>query len=156
LGLKLESPGSNFNLSGVNTQLFNIQFRKLGEEKPLDLANAERITNTTLLDCREEVYKVLSQGYEVWISEASKKPLSVKQIEYIVHFEAQNVLEDGYPLIVRNLHDSVFLQINKNVEPFEIDSYAFFRQHVPKGELLETFEPRTARLFESILNKKRK
>ena len=127
----------------------------MGDEKPLDLANAETITNTTLLDCREEVYKLLSQGFEIWISEPSKKPLTVQQTKSIVDFQAQNVLEDGYPLTVRNLHDSVFLQINKNVDPFEIDSYAFFRQHVPKGELLENFEPRTVRLFESMLSKRK-
>jgi hypothetical protein len=127
----------------------------MGDEKPLDLQDAKTIENTTLLACRQDLYKVLNEGYEVWISEPSGEPLSSDAEKYIIDFQAQNVLEDGYPLIVRKLHNSVVLQINQNVEPFELDAYAFFRGHVPKGELLEVFEPRTARLFEAMLSKKK-
>lgn len=128
----------------------------MGDEKPLDLQDAKTIENTTLSSCRRELYELLNQGYEVWISESAGGAMSSKTEKYIIDFQAQSVLEDGYPLIVRKLHNSVVLQINKNVEPFELDAYAFFRGHVPKGELLEIFEPRTARFFESILNKKKK
>lgn len=127
----------------------------MGDEKPLDLQDARTIEDTTLPACREELYELLKAGYEVWISDPSGKPLSGSEEKYIVDFQAQNVLEDGYPLIVRKLHNSIALQVNRNVEPFELDAYAFFRAHVPKGDLLEAFEPRTARLFESILNKKK-
>src|SRR5213594_1258530 len=115
----------------------------MAEEKPLDLQYAEAIENTSLMACRGQLYDLLSEGYEVWISEPSGEPLTSKVEKYIINFQAQSVLEDGYPLIVRRLHNSVVLQINKNVEPFELDAYAFFRGRVPKGELLEVFEPRT-------------
>jgi hypothetical protein len=127
----------------------------MGDEKPLDLQDAKTIENTTLPACRQDLYQVLNEGYEVWISEPTGEPLSSDAEKYIIDFQAQNVLDDGYPLIVRKLHNSVVLQINQNVEAFELDAYAFFRSHVPKGELLEVFEPRTARLFEAILSKKK-
>lgn len=126
----------------------------MGDEKPLDLHDAKTIENTTLQECRRDLYELLDEGYEVWISDPSGNPLSSKAEKYIIDFQAQNILEDGYPLIVRKLHNAVVLQINKNVEPFELEAYIFFRGHVPKGELLEAFEPRTARLFEVLLNKK--
>jgi len=125
------------------------------DEKPLDLQDAKKIENTTLQACRRDLYELLNEGYEVWVSEPSGEPLSSKAEKYIIDFQAQNVLEDGYPLIVRKLHNSVVLQVNKNVEPFELNAYAFFRGRVPKGELLEVFEPRTARLFEAMLSKKK-
>lgn len=127
----------------------------MGDEKPLDLQDAKTIENTTLQECRRDLYKLLNEGYEVWISEPSGEPLSSRAEKYVIDFQAQNVLEDGYPLIVRKLHNSVVLRVNTNVEPFELDAYAFFRAHVPKGELLEVFEPRTSRLFEVMLSKKK-
>jgi hypothetical protein len=155
IGICSASPMVEFRLSGFRDPLFKIQFRKIGEENPLDLQGAETIENTTLQACRRDLYDLLSKEYEVWIRDPSGEPLSNKAEKYIIDFQAQNVLEDGYPLIVRKLHNSVVFQLNRNVEPFEIDAYTFFRGHVPKGELLEAFEPRTARLFESILNKKK-
>jgi hypothetical protein len=124
------------------------------DEKPLDLQGA-RTMDSTLQACRRDLYELLNGGYEVWISDPSGEPLSGKAEKYVIDFQAQNVLEDGYPLIVRKLHGALAFQINKNVEPFEIDAYAFFRGHVPKGELLEVFEPRTVRLFDAVLSKKK-
>jgi hypothetical protein len=142
-------------LPGYNDPLFKIQFRKLGEENPLDLQGAETIENTTLMACRQELYNRLSDGYEAWISNASGEPFTSLTEKYVIDNEAQNLLEDGYPLIVRRLHNSLVFKVNSDVEPFGIDAYAFFRGHVPKGELLEVFEPRTARFFEAILRKKK-
>ena len=155
IGTTYTTPLVVFLLSGFRDQLFIIRFRKIGEENPLDLQGAETIESTTLQACRQDLYNLLSKEYEIWISEPSGEPLSNKAEQYIIDFHAQNVLEDGYPLIVRKLHNSVVFQLNRNVEPFEIDAYAFFRGHVPKGELLEAFEPRTARFFEAILNRKK-
>lgn len=133
---------------------FKIQFRKMEDEKPLDLRDARTI-ESTLQECRRDLYELLNEGYEVWISDPSGEPLSGKAEKYVIDFQAQNVLEDGYPLIVRKLHGALAFQINRNVEPFELDAYAFFRGHVPKGELLEVFEPRTVRLFDAVLSKKK-
>jgi hypothetical protein len=38
---------------------------------------------------------------------------------------------------------------------FELDAYAFFKGHVPKGEFLDVFEQRTVRLFDASLSKKK-
>ncbi len=138
----------------IRDQLFKIQFRKMEDEKPLDLRDAKTI-ESTLQEYRRELYGLLNEGCEVWVSDPSGEPLSSKAEKYVIDFQAQNVLEDGYPLIVRKLHGALAFQINKNVEPFEIDAYAFFRGHVPKGELLEVFEPRTVRLFDAVLSKKK-
>lgn len=141
-------------LSTFRDPLFKIQFRKMEDEKPLDLQDAKTI-ESTLQACRRELYELLNGGYEVWVSDPSGAPLSDKTEKYVIDFQAQNVLEDGYPLIVRKLRGALAFQINRNVEPFELDAYAFFRGHVPKGELLEVFEPRTARLFDAVLSKKK-
>ena len=127
----------------------------MGEEKPLDLQDAETIENTTLPACRQDLYNLLSRGYEVWISNASGKPFTSLTEKYVIDNEAQNLLEDAYPLIVQRLHNSLVFKVNLNVEPFGIDAYAFFRGHLSKGELLEAFEPRTARAFEAALRKKK-
>lgn len=127
----------------------------MGDDNPLDLQDAERIENTTLPACRQDLYNLLSEGYEAWISNASGEPFSSSTEKYVIDNEAQNVLEDGYPLIVRRLHNSLVFKVNSNVEPFGIEAYNFFRRHVGKGELLESFEPRTARAFEAALRKKK-
>ena len=142
-------------MSEFDGPLFKIQFRKMGEENPLDLQNAETIQNTTLPACRQDLYNLLSEGYEVWISNASGKPFTSLTEKYVIDNEAQNLLEDGYPLIVQRLHNSLVFKVNSNVEPFGIEAYAFFRAHVGKGELLEAFEPRTVRAFEAELRKKK-
>lgn len=143
-------------MSEFDGPLFKIQSRKMGEENPLDLQDAETIENITLAASRHDLYKLLSTGYEVWISNASGEPFTSTTEKHVIDNEAQNLLEDGYPLIVRRLHNSIVLKVDQNVEPFGIEAYAFYREHVSKGELIEAFEPRTARLFEAVLRDKKK
>ena len=142
-------------MSELDGPLFKIQFRKIGDEKPLNLQDAETIDGTTLSACRQDLYELLSAGYEAWISNASGEPFNSSTEKYVIDYEAQNLLEDGCPLIIRRLHDSLVLQVSSNVEPFGIEAYAFFRDHVGKGDLLESFGVRTAKAFETTLRKKK-
>jgi len=143
-------------LSEFSEPQFKIQLRRIEEETPSDLKDSRTIENTTLPLCREVLYDLLREGYEAWISNASGDPLTDSTEKYIVDYEAQNVLEDGYPLIIRKLHHSVALLVNQNVEPFGIEAYVFFRGHISRGELLESFGARTVKSFETIIrNEKR-
>jgi len=143
-------------VSEFDGPIFKIQLCKMGEENPLDLQDAETIENNTLAASRHDLHKLLSAGYEIWIRGASGDPFTIKTEKYVIDNEAQNMLEDGYPLIVRRLHNSIVLKVNHNVEPFGIEAYGFYREHISKGELIEAFEPRTARLFDAMLRDKRR
>lgn len=142
-------------MSELSGPLVNIQFRKIDEEKPLDLHDAKTIENTTLSASRQDLYNLLGDGYEVWISNASGEAFTGRTEKHVIDNEAQNVLEDGYPLIIRRLHNSLVFKVNSNVEPFGLEAYAFFRAHVSKGELIESFGVGAIKAFDATLRKKK-
>lgn len=83
-----------------------------------------------LLDEYENnIYDYLYAGYEMWIRRRDRKPLSQVEIEYVLRTEAENMIEDGWPLGWRMLKDALIIYQDQSVQPFGRKAQAFYKRY---------------------------
>ncbi len=103
-----------------------------------------------------EIYDLLYEGNEIWISLVSGEPLSKAMINYVITDIVENVCDDGYPLIIRQLSHSIMLRTDLDAAPFGIKAYKFYRKYLGMNGVKGIFGPSFIKRYEKIIRRQEK
>ncbi len=104
--------------------------------------------NCYIEELHNNTYDYLYERYEMWITDAGSKTISRQNIEYMIGAEAQNIIEDGYPLRTKIINGKLVIVPNFKCTPFGFKSYGFYREYFALDELDEYFGQGKIILFE--------
>ncbi|WP_100182261.1 hypothetical protein [Candidatus Nitrosotenuis aquarius] len=114
-----------------NILKFDVKLRQKDAEKTIYDGFGNDFEDTDLRSLANNIYDDLSLGYELWIRKSSKssidKTMSHDVVRYVMTLEADNMLEDGFPLSFRMVNEWLVISSDEDGNVSDDNAKQFYR-----------------------------
>lgn len=111
--------------------------------------------NTDIVSLANNIYDYLHDGYEMWVRDVNSDGIIEEHVNYAIVVEADNMCEDGWPLIIRMVSKSLVLIQDRDSAAYGIKAYKFYRKYFARDVLESYFGTMIGRYEKIIARQKR-
>jgi hypothetical protein len=99
-----------------------------------------KFKNRKIEELHNNTYDYFHVRYEMWVSDAGSQTISEENVDHVINEEAQNIIDDGYPLLIRKANKKLVVVPDLKSIPFGLRAYRFYRKYISMKDLEEFFE----------------